>query len=109
MAEKPAISRKTQQIGGAIIALPSLIGTLWTWYTAFFQDYFYQYASMIFPPFFLVGLALIFFPDYKTERISRGEDISDMEGMSLITPRWWAVLIFSLLAGFGNYIFLYFS
>ena len=64
---------------------------------------------MIFPPFLFVGLGLILFPDYKTERIARGEDISRMEGISLLTARWWIILIIGLIAGFGNFALLYFG
>jgi len=48
------------------------------------------------------------FPDYKTERISRGEDISRLEGLQLLTFRCWAILIISLVFSFVNYIFLKF-
>lgn len=63
---------------------------------------------MIFPAFFFIGLGLIPFPDYKTERASRGEDISELSGLKLLTPRWWTVLVVGLLAGLANFVLLYF-
>lgn len=106
--ENVKFTRRGQQIGGLIIALIGISATSWTWYTAFFLNYFYVFASMIFPAFLVFGLGLIMFPDYKTERISRGEDISKLEGLQLLTFRWWAILIISLVLSFANNIFLKF-
>lgn len=85
-----------------------LAATGWTWWTAVFHGYFYVYASLIFPAFAVVGLGLLLFPDYKTERLARGEDISQMEGIKLLTPRWWTVLTAAFVSSFANFIFLKF-
>jgi hypothetical protein len=61
---------------------------------------------MLFPVFFVPGLAWVLFPGYKEERIPRGEDLSGMQGWQLITLRWWAVLAVAFGAGVGNYILL---
>ena len=108
MAEVPNIKRSYQQIAGAVIALVSLGGIGLVWYTAFTKGYVLVYASMIFPAFFFVGLGTIFFKNYKTERVERGEDISEMEGWKLITARWRAILILGVLAGAANFALLYF-
>jgi hypothetical protein len=100
------VPRWKQQLGGAFIALLGVGFTGWTWYTALEEGYYYEKASMIFPVFAVFGLGVIFFPGYKEERIARGEDISHLSGAQLITPRWWAILVVGLLAGFGNYILL---
>ena len=63
-------------------------------------------ASVLMPVFLVIGLALIAMPGYKEERIARGEDISGVSGVELITPRWWAVLAVALVAGFGNFLLL---
>lgn len=101
-------TRRIQQLGGLFILLLSLGFIVWTWWTAFFEGYYYLKASFIFPPFFFIGLGLLLFPDYKTERIKRGEDVSQLEGLKLLTPRWWAILIIGLLAGLGNYLLIQF-
>ena len=86
----------------------SLAGVVGIWYMAFSKGYFYPYAAMVFPAFAFVGLGLIVFPNYKDERIARGEDISELSGTQLLTMRWWAILVIGLLAGFSNLLLLKF-
>lgn len=93
-------------MGGAFMALVSLGGTIGVWYAALTEGYFYPYFSVIFPAFFFVGLGMIFFKNYKTERVERGEDISEIEGWKLITARWWAMLVLGLLAGVADFALL---
>ena len=57
---------------------------------------------MLFPAFLVLGLAMIAIPGYKEERIARGEDISQLSGTQLLTPRWWVVLVLALAGGLGN-------
>jgi hypothetical protein len=98
--------RWKQQFGGLLIALLGAGFTGWSWYTAFYEGYFYRKASMIFPAFFVLGLGIILFPGYKEERITQGEDISQIRGWKLITPRWWAIIVLALVAAGANYILL---
>lgn len=100
------LPRKKQQYGGALLALIGAGFTAWSWCTALYYGYFYQKAVVIFLAFFMIGPGLIFFPGYREERLARGEDISQLQGWKLITPRWWAIVIIALLAGFGNYLIL---
>ena len=100
------ITRRKQQLGGFFIALMGAAFTVWTWYTALSQGYFYRRASLIFPAFLIIGLALAIVPGYKEERIARGEDISLLHGARLITRRWWGILIAALAAGGLNYLLL---
>ena len=100
------VLRWKQQLFGLFMALLGGIFTAWGWYTALYKGYFYPKASMIFPCFCILGLALIFFPGYREERIARGEDLSGLSGLKLLTGRWWAILLVALVAGFGNYILL---
>jgi hypothetical protein len=51
-----------------------------------------------------MGLGLVLFPGYKEERLGRGEDISKLSGVDLITPRWWAVFVVGLAAGITNFM-----
>jgi len=108
MNELRRISRRTQQVGGLFIFFVSLAGVIGIWYMAYSKEYFYPYAAMIFPAFAIVGLGLIVFPDYKAERIARGENISELQGTQLITARWWAIVVVGLVAGFGNFLLLKF-
>jgi hypothetical protein len=100
------VSRRRQQLGGVLFAVLGAGFTAWSWCTATRKGYFYGKASMLFPAFFVLGLALVLFPGYKEERISRGEDLSGMQGWQLITLRWWVVLAVAFGAGVGNYILL---
>jgi ABC-type Fe3+-siderophore transport system permease subunit len=100
------ITRRKQQLGGLLIAVIGGMLTAWTWYTALNNGYFNRRASLIFPAFLIIGLALIIFPGYKEERIARGEDISKLQGVKLITPRWWAILITAVAAGGLNFLLL---
>lgn len=95
--------RWKQQLGGLLIALVSGGGTAWMWYTALTEGYFYRKASMLLPAFCVLGLGLILFPGYKEERTARGENITGLTGVRLITPRWWVILTLALAAGVGNY------
>lgn len=100
------IPRWKQQLGGALIAVSSAGFTWWQWHTALNEGHYFKMASMAFPAFCVFGLGLIVFPGYKEERIARGEDIANLSGVDLLTPRWWVILVVGLLAGFGNYALL---
>ena len=100
------MSRRKQALGGIIMALAGAGFTGWMWYTALYHGYFYIKSSFLFPAFFVIGMGLILFPGYKEERIARGEDISRLQGVKLITPRWWAILAVALIAGGLNYLLL---
>jgi hypothetical protein len=100
------VTRRTQQLGGFVIALLGAALTCWIWYTALNEGYFYRKASMLFPAFFVLGMALVVFPGYKEERIARGEDISGLQAWRLITLRWWVVLLVALVAAVANCLLL---
>ncbi len=101
------IPRWKQKLGGFLLMLLGGGFWAWGWYTAISRGYFYVKASMLFPAAFFLGLGLVLFPGYKEERIARGEDISGLSGIKLLTPRWWAILIVAVIAGFGNYLILF--
>lgn len=104
--EDQMVPRWKERMGGVVIMLLGGGFTAWTWHTALTEGYYYQKASMIFPTFCFLGLGMILFPGYRTERLARGEDISTLSGTQLITPRWWVILVLALIAGFGNYVLL---
>jgi hypothetical protein len=103
---RPMMPRRTQQLGGLLIALLGAGFTAWSWYTALTRGYFYRHASLLFPAFFVLGVGLLIFPGHREERIARGEDISGLQGWKLITPRWWAMLVVALVAAVVNTLVL---
>jgi hypothetical protein len=96
------VSRQQERFGGIFIATMGAILTVWNWQSALSDGRFYVKAAMLGPAFAVIGLGLVLFPGYKTERIERGEDISQLTGAALITPRWWGILAISLGSGFLN-------
>ena len=100
------IPRWKQQLGGVFIAALGLGFTGWCWYTAVLRGYVYLKAAALFPAFAVLGLALVAMPGYREERLARGEDISQLTGHQLLTPRWWVVLVLALLAGLTNWLLL---
>lgn len=98
--------RWKQRLGGALIAAIGAGGTLWIWHVARSEGYVYLKAGVLMPAFLVLGLALVVVPGYKEERLARGEDISRLSGVQLLTPRWWAVLVAALAAGLGNVLLL---
>jgi hypothetical protein len=49
--------------------------------------------------FVALGIGLILFGGYREERLRRGESLEGLEGLRLLTPRWWGVLAAWLLFG----------
>jgi ABC-type Fe3+-siderophore transport system permease subunit len=98
MAYRPR-PRWLQCLGGVLIATGSAGATAWGWHTGYNGK-----GTALFPCFFVIGVGLILFPGYKEERLARGEDISKLSGVDLITPRWWAVLVVGLAAGIANFM-----
>ena len=100
------VPRWKQQLGGLLIALLGGGLTAWTWHTALVQGYFSRKASMLSPAVFVLGVGLILFPGYKEERIARGEDVSGMRGLQLLTVRWWVIIFAALVAAEANIMIL---
>ncbi len=96
------VSRQKERFGGLFIATIGAILTIWNWHLAISAGHFYAKAAMFGPAVTIIGLALVLVPGYKTERIDRGEDISQLTGIQLLTPRWWGILAISLGSGFIN-------
>jgi len=96
------ISRTLEKFCGLFIAIIGMTFTFWNWYLALHKGYFYLKLSFLGPCFFVFGVALILFPSYSQERIDRGEDITKLQGLALLTPRWWAVLVVGSVIGIGN-------
>lgn len=89
-------------LGGLSFFAFSIGGIWWTWHTARLEHTFSMKGAMVFPAGAVMGLALVFFPTYREERLARGEDLSQFSGAELITPRWWVILMLALAASTVN-------
>jgi len=98
--------RSKQQLFGLFLFLLGSAFTAWCWYTALYKGYFYPRASMLFPACIFLGLGIIIFPGYREERIARGEDVTRLSGMKLVTLRWWIILIIAMMTGGLNWFLL---
>ena len=91
-----------RRLAGLGIALGGAFIAYLVWRQAATGGQFSLYGALAGPAFGILGLGLILFPGYREERLSRGEDISQLEGMALLTPRWNAILIAMGLAAVLN-------
>jgi hypothetical protein len=99
-------SRQQQKLGGLFILIIGIGFTLWNWHNLLAHGFYYRKTALIFPMFAVIGLGLIIFPGYREERLAKGENIENLSGLRLLTPRWWAILGAALLAGGLNWYFL---
>jgi ABC-type Fe3+-siderophore transport system permease subunit len=88
--------RNKNRIGGLFIFTIATGLALSPWYNLYYNKYYFPKVALIGPSFMVIGLSLIFFPSYREERIARGEDISKLQGVQLITTRWWIILFVAL-------------
>ncbi len=98
--------RNKERLGGLFILTSSIALTALCWYDALTQGYYYPKAAMLGPAFTAIGLGLLLFGGYRSERAARGEDISQLQGFRLITRRWWLLLVVGLSAGLLNWYLL---
>lgn len=98
--------REKDIIGGFILL--GISGGLYFWnrYSIFKRQSYYPKAMIFGAAMMIVGLGLIIFGGYRTERINRGEDISKLSGLKLLTPKWWGVLAAALIFAFANWIYI---
>jgi len=88
--------RWAQGIAGLFIALMGGWMTWLAWHQTVRDAEFSLRASFLGPAFVVVGLGLAAFGGYREERLARGESLEGLEGMQLLTPRWWGVLAVAL-------------
>ena len=96
------VLRQKERFGGVFIGTIGTILTFFSWHSAINDGSFSIKAGFCGPAFAMIGMALILFPGYQSERIARGEDISQLSGARLLTPRWWGVLAISMGSGLVN-------
>ncbi len=95
-------SRRMERFGGLFIGVMGTFLTIWNWHLALAAGHFYVKAAILGPAFTILGLGLVLFPGYRMERSERGEDISQLSGVALITPRWWGLLAIAIGSGLIN-------
>ncbi len=91
---------------GLAMAVASAWMTNQAWVQAREEGQFSMLAGLAGPAFVVLGIGLVLFKGYRQERLERGEDISQLQGMDLLTPRWKAVLGVALAAMALNYALL---
>ena len=91
---------------GLAMALAAAWMTNLSWVQARRDGQFSMAAALIGPAFCVIGLGLVLFKGYRQERLERGEDISQLQGVALLTPRWKGVLAVALAAMAVNYALL---
>jgi hypothetical protein len=91
-------SRVAQGIAGVFITALGAWMTWLAWHQTVRDAEFSLRASFLGPAFVVLGLGLAAFGGYREERLARGESLEGLEGMRLLTPRWWGVLVLSLAA-----------
>lgn len=91
-------SRAVQAIAGAFIAGCGVFMSWIAWNQTVRDAEFSMRGSMLGPAFVVIGLGLAAFGGYKEERLARGESLEGLQGLQLLTPRWWGVLALSLAA-----------
>lgn len=102
------IPRRRERWGGASIALIGLWLTWWTWRVARTGEPFLA-VGCAGPAFVVLGASLVLFPGYRSERLARGEDLSERAGAALLTPRWRAVVAVAWAASAGFWAWLRFG
>ena len=81
-----------RRLAGLGIAAGGAFITALIWRQAQNDAQFSLYGSLAGPAFAVLGIGLFLFPGYRQERLNRGEDISHLAGMALLTPRWHGIL-----------------
>ena len=92
-----------RRLAGLGIAAAGGFLTWLTWRDARSSGSFSPLGGFGGPAFVVMGLGLVLFKGYRQERLERGEDISDLQGMALLTPRWKVILVLCLGAGAVNF------
>lgn len=103
--EPRQVSRPVQQLGGLFIAALGAFLTWQVWQVAHTGKYFLSVGTAG-PAFAVMGLALVAFPDSRTERRARGESLVGLEGWALLTPRWGVVTVMGVLLTAAYYLYL---
>jgi hypothetical protein len=76
--------------------------TIWSWYTAMNEGYYYPKAAVIFPAFGVLGLSLLLFP-LDPDHLMAVHGVEKPTRLSHYPFIWKVMLVVALAAGFGNW------
>lgn len=95
-------SKLGQRLGGLFFLILGSGFTVWSWYTALNEGYYYRKAVAVFPGIAVIGLGMLFYPiDMEQFRATYGVDRPNQFAHY---PIEWKVLFFvALAAGLGNW------
>jgi hypothetical protein len=77
--------------------------TVWSWYTALTEGYYYRKAVALFPAFAVLGLGMILFP-IDIERLRAEHGVDKPEKFAHYPPAWKVTVFVAVLAGLGNWL-----
>ena len=97
---------RLRRLAGLGIGLAGVFVTWLVWRQAMNDGQFSLYGALAGPAFAVLGLGLICVPGYREERLTRGEDISQLKGLELVTSRWRIILAMMFTAAVINLGFL---
>jgi hypothetical protein len=99
-------SRQQERFFGLFLATVSIILTIWIWVSAIQTRTFPVYGALLGPAMTVVGFGLVAFPNYRRERLDRGEDINQLNTFQQVTPRWWVIQGIAIVSGVLNLVIL---
>lgn len=95
-----------RRVAGVAMAAASGWMISQAWHQAGREGEFSLTAALLGPAFAVIGFGLVLFKGYRQERLERGEDISRLHGLTLLTPRWKGVLAVAIGAMLINFLLL---
>lgn len=95
-------------IGGIILLVISAGLYFYNWHLITSRSEYYPKAMLFAAMMLIVGLGLMIFGGYRTERLRKGEDLDHLSGLQLLTPKWWVILIAAILFGLSNWVYIEF-
>ncbi len=105
----PPVSRTKERLGGVLLLIVGVWLTVFGWRVVAEQGWFNVAGSAMGPASIVMGLALLAFPGYRSERAARGEDPEALQGWAMLTPRWKGVTVAALGLGLLNIAAMYFG
>ena len=96
-------SKIGQRIVGVVLFLFGSVGTVWTWYEALQEGYYYPKVVALLPVFAVCGLGMLLFPlDFDRLRAEHGVDKPSK--FAHYPPVWKLIGFVALVAGLGNWL-----
>jgi hypothetical protein len=95
-------SKPIQRLVGLLVLALGAGGTVWVWYTALSEGYYYRKTDIIFPFFAVIGLGFVLFPiDMDELRAEHG--VEQIQHFRQLPPEWKVFALGAVAAGLGNW------